>query len=250
MKNKKLFARISAAALCMSLLLTGCDKSGIESTPDSSVSGSSGASTGSLGGNSVPMPSFGAIISVEDIKNAYGSADSGIMPLYNIEPTESFDFDFAVSWDDLSGALPHAWNAVRLDCEWYQTDCTNNETNCGIPFFLYEAGEDDLARTGYTEDKLYEFDLAAGRYAVADSEREYCKSNDLCAADVNEYKTVLAACLENPAEVIALRYTGGYIPQDDIIKAVVEVYNMKGMEDKLATLGFGASNSFILLINK
>lgn len=150
----------------------------------------------------------------------------------------------------LDNTLPHAWNAVKLDGEWYQTDCTNNETNCGIPFFLYEAGEDDLAMTGYTEDKMYELDLAVGLYSVANSDREYYAANGLCAADADEYKTVLAACLENPPEVIAIRYTGGYIPQDEIIEAVVEVYNMKGMEDKLATLGFGISNSFILLINK
>lgn len=88
MKNRNFFARISAAALCMSLLLTGCDKSGSDSSPDSSVSGSGGASTktGSPGGNSVPMPSYGATVSVEDIKNAYGSTDNDIMPLYNIDP--------------------------------------------------------------------------------------------------------------------------------------------------------------------
>ncbi len=101
MKNRNFFARISAAALCMSLLLTGCDNSGSDSSPDSSVSGSGGTSTktGSSGGNSVPMPSYGATVSVEDIKNAYGSTDNDIMPLYNIDPTESFDFDFAVRYD-------------------------------------------------------------------------------------------------------------------------------------------------------
>ncbi len=150
----------------------------------------------------------------------------------------------------LNNTLPHAWNAIKLDGEWYQTDCTNNETNCGIPFFLYEAGEEDLEMTGYTEDKMYKLDLAVGRYAVADSEREYYEANGLCAANADEYKTVLAACLDNPSEVIAIRYTGGYIPQDEIVKAVIEVYNMKGMENRLATLGLGVSNSFILLINK
>lgn len=150
----------------------------------------------------------------------------------------------------LNNILPHAWNAIKLDGEWYQTDCTNNETNCGIPFFLYEAGEDDLEMTGYTEDKMYELDLAVGRYAVTDSDREYYETNGLCAANADEYKTVLAACLDNPSEVIAIRYTGGYIPQDEIVKAVVEVYNMKGMENRLEMLGLGVSNSFILLINK
>lgn len=150
----------------------------------------------------------------------------------------------------LNDTLPHAWNAVRLDGEWYQTDCTNNETNCGIPFFLYEAGGDDLAITGYTEDKLYELDLAAGRFAVEDSDREYYAANDLCASDIDEYKTVLASCLENAGEVIAIRYTGGRVAKEDIVRAVSEVYNMKGMESKLSSLGLGMTNSFIILISK
>ena len=117
MKNRNFFARISAAALCMSLLLTGCDNSGSDSSPDSSVSGSGGTSTktGSSGGNSVPMPSYGATVSVEDIKNAYGSTDNDIMPLYNIDPTESFDFDFAVSWDDLIGVNARDMVSVHTD---------------------------------------------------------------------------------------------------------------------------------------
>ncbi len=117
MKNRNFFARISAAALCMSLLLTGCDNSGSDSSPDSSVSGSGGTSTktGSSGGNSVPMPSYGATVSVEDIKNAYGSTDNNIMPLYNIDPTESFDFDFAVSWDDLIGVNARDMVSVHTD---------------------------------------------------------------------------------------------------------------------------------------
>ncbi len=150
----------------------------------------------------------------------------------------------------LDATLPHAWNAVNLDGEWYQTDCTNNETNCGIPFFLYEAGEDILAITGYTEDKLYELDLAAGRFAVDDSDREYYASNGLCAADIDEYKTVLANCLENTNKVIAIRCTGERFTKEEIVRAVAEVYSMKGRESELQGLGLGMSNSFIILVSE
>ncbi|MDE6728622.1 MAG: hypothetical protein K2J80_11895 [Oscillospiraceae bacterium] len=148
----------------------------------------------------------------------------------------------------LNGNLPHAWNSVNLDGKWYQTDCTNNATNCGIPFFLYEAGKDDLAMTGYTEDKLYDLDTAVGTFSVSDSEREYYTANGLCAASVDEFKTVLGRCLDNGEKTITIRYIGEF-PQNDIVNAVREVYNMKGMEDKLHSLGFGYSNSFVLLIS-
>ena len=150
----------------------------------------------------------------------------------------------------LNGDLPHAWNAVRLDGEWYQTDCTNNATNCGIPFFLYEAGADDLAMTGYTEDKLYELDTAVGLYSVENSAREYYAANDLMASSVSEFKAILGNILENGGDkIIAIRYTGE-LPQTEIVNAVREVYNMKGMEDKLPGLAFKCANSFIVLKTK
>lgn len=150
----------------------------------------------------------------------------------------------------LNGDLPHAWNSVKLDDKWYQTDCTNNSTNCGIPFFLYEAGEDDLAMTGYTEDKLYDLDTAVGMFSVPDSEREYYSANGLCAGSADEFKAVLGRRLDNADKTIAIRISGDGLSKDDIVKAVKEVYNMKGMEDKLAGLGFGYTNSFVILIEK
>lgn len=149
----------------------------------------------------------------------------------------------------LNGDMPHAWNAVNLDGAWYQTDCTNNATNCGIPFFLYEAGEDDLAMTGYTEDKLYELDTAVGTFSIANSPLEYYTANDLAAENITEFKKVLSSVLDNNSDkVIVIRYTGDF-DEKDFINAVREVYNMKGMEDKLPSLGFKFTHSFILLVN-
>lgn len=149
----------------------------------------------------------------------------------------------------LDGNLPHAWNAVKFDNEWYQTDCTNNETNCGIPFFLYEAGEDTLLMTGYSEDNAYELDVAVGLYTVARSDREYYNSNGLSANSVDEYKKILND-LSDYNENIVIRFTGESFSQDEIIKAVVEVYNMKGIEDKLYSLGLAYSNGYIILVSR
>ncbi len=150
----------------------------------------------------------------------------------------------------LNGDLPHAWNSVKLDGKWFQTDCTNNATNCGIPFFLYEAGSDDLAMTGYTEDKLYDLDTAVGKFCVEESEREYYAANGLCASSIEEFKSVLGHCLENNGKVNTIRISNSTISKNDIIKAVKEVYNMKGMENKLADLGIGYANCFVILVEK
>lgn len=150
----------------------------------------------------------------------------------------------------LNGSLPHAWSAVRLDGDWYQTDCTNNETNCGIPFFLYAAGKNDLYKTGYTEDKLYELDTAVGSFAVDYSDKEYYEVNGLAADSIEEFKEVLGNCLENSADSVAIRYTEELPSQREIVMAVMEVYNMKGMEDKLETLGLGCAGCFIILVER
>lgn len=65
-----------------------------------------------------------------------------------------------------------------------------------------------------------------------------------------QFKDVLGKCLENAGDVIAIRFTGSSVSQEEIVRAVKEVYSMKGMEDKLPTLGLGFVNSFILLISK
>lgn len=191
----------------------------------------------------------------EDAFNAYGIivGKKGVCQSYALSYKllcSMSGVDSRVITGYIDGTLPHAWNAVKLDGEWYQTDCTNNYTNCGIPFFLYEAGEDDLAMTGYTEDKLYDLDTAAGTFSVPDSDREYYEANGLCADSAETYRAVLLDCLEGSEKVIAVRFTGSTLPKDEIIKAVKEVYNMKGLEDKLERLGFGYSNSFIILIGE
>lgn len=191
----------------------------------------------------------------EDAFNAYGIIvdKKGVCQSYALSYKllcTLSDVEAKVITGYLNGDMPHAWNSVKLDGAWYQTDCTNNATNCGIPFFLYQAGEDDLAMTGYTEDKLYELDTAVGTFSIADSRLEYYTANDLSAANIEEFKKVLSGIVEGSTDkVIAIRYTGDF-NEKDMVNAVREVYNMKGLEERLPSLGYKYSNSFILLINK
>lgn len=190
----------------------------------------------------------------EDAFNAYGIIvkKTGVCQSYALSYKLLCDMcgvENKVITGYMDGSLPHAWSSVKLDGEWYQTDCTNNETNCGVPYFLYEAGADVIGLTGYTEDDLYELDSIVGEFAVSDSDREYYEINGLCVSDADEFKSVLGSCLDNGSDsVIAVRFIGSEPDQSGIIAAIKEVYNMKGMEDKLNELGFGYTNSFIILV--
>ena len=82
MKNN--FKRIAAASAAAALLLTGCS----ESNPDSRKS------DGSTKSGAVTLSNYGEVITPLDIKNKYESSDDDIMPLYNVEPTETFEFNF------------------------------------------------------------------------------------------------------------------------------------------------------------
>lgn len=191
----------------------------------------------------------------EDAFNAYGIIvkETGVCQSYALSYKllcSLCDVESKVITGYLNGNLPHAWNAVMLEGEWYQTDCTNNETNCGIPFFLYSAGEDDLSINGYTEDKLYELDTAVGSFALDSSDKEYYKANGLAAENIEEFKEILGSCLDNFGERAVIRFTGEMPSQKEFVKAVIEVYNMKNMEDRLENLVMGCAKRFIVIAEK
>ena len=86
--------------------------------------------------------------------------------------------------------------------------------------------------------------------SVADSEREYYTANVLCASSAEEFRTVLFRCLASDGHVISIKFTDAEFPQDDIINAVKDVYNTKGMDDKLPELGFAYTGGCILPVGK
>lgn len=53
----------------------------------------------------------------------------------------------------LDGNILHAWNLIKINDCWYQTDCSNNENTIGVPKYLYHAGDNQAVRNGYTMTK-------------------------------------------------------------------------------------------------
>ena len=150
----------------------------------------------------------------------------------------------------LDGSLPHAWNVVKIDGDWYQTDSTNNKTVAGIPYFLYNGDSETAQMTGFSEDTLFELDEEIYAYGSANKEYEYYYANDLYAEDLEEYTEVLSELLEEDEETICVRYSGEQPDQTDFEEAVVETFYRKNKEEQLADMNYRIGNNFIVLMQQ
>lgn len=58
----------------------------------------------------------------------------------------------------INQSIPHVWNAVCLEGNWYYVDATNNKRNTGAPPGLYLAGEKQAEENHYVREGKGEFD--------------------------------------------------------------------------------------------
>ncbi len=147
----------------------------------------------------------------------------------------------------LDGSLPHAWNAVKIDGEWYQTDSTNNANVCGIPYYLYNSDSETAEKTGFTPDEVFALDDDLDEYESTKQKYEYYYANDMYAEDLDEYAEVLDELLDEDAEFICVRYDGETPDQEDFEECVMEVFCDNDLEDKLFGMRYSIINNFILL---
>lgn len=147
----------------------------------------------------------------------------------------------------LNGNLPHAWNNVDIDGNWYQTDVTNNGTSMGVPYYLYNSDTHTAEETGYTEDTLYDIDGETEKFFCDVKDYEYYYSNKLCASTCDELKSVISNELDKGKDFICIRYTGTLPAQEELVKTVKEAYYAKNRESELSTLKMGIKKNFIIL---
>ncbi len=149
----------------------------------------------------------------------------------------------------LDGNLPHAWNMVKIDGQWYEIDCTNNEVNSGIPYYLFEADTKLAEETGYSKDKDFELDTVVENYVATDNSKEYYASNGLIADSADSYKNCIVKNVTADTATFAVRCTSS-LTQADAEKAIGLAFNELGLESKLSTLRYGIVNGFVLIILK
>lgn len=147
----------------------------------------------------------------------------------------------------LNGSLPHAWNSVKIDGSWYQTDSTNNANVSSIPYFLYNSDSDTATKTGFTADKMYELDHQLSNYESYNDDYEYYHSNGLYAEELTAYLDILDSELEHNPNFVCIRYDGTLPDAEEFNQSVVEIYYRKNMEDSLNQMKYIMTNNFIII---
>lgn len=147
----------------------------------------------------------------------------------------------------LNGNLPHAWNIVTIGGNKYEIDCTNNEVNTGIPYFLYEADSSLAQAAGYTKDKMFAIDAEADSFNGSDGSMEYYNKNGLCPETIDQYKQLMTANITADTEIFIVRWQGE-IDTRELNNAIILAFNELGLEDKLETLRYSAAGGFIIII--
>lgn len=188
----------------------------------------------------------------EDLFNAYGIIvkKKGVCMSYAEAYKLLCDLskvDCIVATGYLDGNLPHAWNMVKIDNDWYQIDSTNNGKTTGVPYFLYEASSEIADKTSFKLDELFELDEDLEQFASKDDKYEYYTKNKMAVNSMSEYKSVLENEIDSNSDKFIVRYSGTDFSEDELINVVREVFNKKGLENKLQSTGYIYKNGFLIL---
>lgn len=131
--------------------------------------------------------------------------------------------------------VPHAWNKVKIDGEWRNVDPTNNETNTGIPYMLYDSNDETAQELQFVADNEYWTDHELGQFKSGDNSRDYYVSRGLEMDSLDRFADTLAESLRQGNDRLIVRFDGP-IDEDAAVDEIVDVYDRvapERMEDIL-----------------
>ncbi|PLS18850.1 hypothetical protein CVD28_00165 [Bacillus sp. M6-12] len=142
--------------------------------------------------------------------------------------------------------VPHAWNKVKIDNEWLHTDNTNNETNVGIPYMVYESNDTTVEAMNYNVNKDYWVDGELGQFAGKTDKYDYYVAHKLEVKNANDLKVQLEKEIKAGKTTIIIRMATA-LDQSTLNNVLGEVIS-KNAPDKLSSTRFGMMGEKYLMI--
>lgn len=121
----------------------------------------------------------------------------------------------------LEGSVPHAWNKVNIDNQWYILDPTNNNMEY-LPNVLLNLS-DKAAKSALVEDTDFVLDTTISQYQSKSDDREYYRLNDKYF-NLDSIASALAKDLKtNQTALLRTEYTLTDAQFDDILTKTQEL---------------------------
>lgn len=138
---------------------------------------------------------------------------------------------------------PHAWNKVKINNEWLNVDNTNNGTNSGIPYMLYESNDETASNLTYIEDKDFCLNKDIFKFAGKSNKNDYYVSKGLEVNDLSQYSNKINNFLKTNKSSIILRFSNKF-NKNEVAKTTVEVFKST-VKDKLSTARIKSLENYI-----
>jgi Transglutaminase-like superfamily len=142
--------------------------------------------------------------------------------------------------------VPHAWNKVKIDNEWLHTDNTNNETNVGIPYMVYQSNDSTVEAVNYDVNNDYWIDGELGKFAGKTDKYDYYVAKKLEVKDLNQLKAELTKQIKAGDDEIVIRVATVF-DNNSLMNAVGEIVQ-KEAPDKLYSTRFGMLNDKYFMV--
>ncbi len=101
--------------------------------------------------------------------------------------------------------VSHAWNKVKIGDEWVNVDPTNNATNTGLPYLLYNSNDATATDVEYVMDKAYWLDHELPLFKATSNAYDYYVTQGLEVDSLEDYKNKLAGLLKQGETLVVLR---------------------------------------------
>lgn len=185
---------------------------------------------------------YGAIVKGEALCGGYASAYQLLCYMADVKAITVNGY--------LNGNIPHAWNMIYLDGNWYQIDCSSNKNTTGIPFYLYGADQKSAEARGYVlgSDFATEKECTLLKQQNQDSQKEYYLAHHLNVATIAEIEWLLTKYLDE--EWVSFRCEGISIEEEELIGIVRRVYLKHGKEAELENLSYQQLGQYIVIYKK